>query len=96
MNSQSQKDVNGKQALNGFSLSDDAMPKAVGRYKIFKVLGRGGMGVVFLGKDPYIERKVAVKISKPTRFLIISAFKEFCDHSGGSDPEESQADSIAD
>jgi len=32
-----------------------------GRYKIEKELGRGAMGVVFLGKDPKINRQVAIK-----------------------------------
>ena len=32
-----------------------------GRYKIEKELGRGAMGVVFLGNDPKINRQVAIK-----------------------------------
>ena len=37
----------------------------VGRYTVTKELGRGGMAVVFLGRDPYIQRQVAVKMSRP-------------------------------
>ncbi|MEN6374727.1 MAG: CHASE2 domain-containing protein [Smithella sp.] len=33
----------------------------LGRYEIIKELGRGAMGTVFLGKDPRINREVAVK-----------------------------------
>ena len=33
----------------------------LGRYEIVKELGRGAMGTVFLGKDPRINREVAVK-----------------------------------
>src|SRR5205085_7156543 len=33
----------------------------LGRYEIEKELGRGAMGVVYLGKDPKINRKVAIK-----------------------------------
>lgn len=40
--------------------------KTVGRYKIVKKLGQGGAAVVYLGRDPYIKRNVAVKISKPS------------------------------
>jgi len=33
----------------------------LGRYEIEKELGRGAMGVVYLGKDPKINRQVAIK-----------------------------------
>jgi eukaryotic-like serine/threonine-protein kinase len=41
--------------LNGQS------PAMLGRYKILKELGRGAMGLVYLGKDPTIQRFVAIK-----------------------------------
>lgn len=37
----------------------------VGRYEIVGELGQGSMGVVFLGRDPYINRHVAIKVSRP-------------------------------
>lgn len=37
-----------------------AMP-TIGRYEISKELGRGAMGTVYLGKDPRINRMVAIK-----------------------------------
>jgi serine/threonine-protein kinase len=33
----------------------------LGRYEITKELGRGAMGIVYLGKDPKINRQVAIK-----------------------------------
>ncbi|MCP4359205.1 MAG: serine/threonine protein kinase [Chloroflexi bacterium] len=34
----------------------------IGRYKIIKQLGHGGMATVFLGHDPLIRREVAIKV----------------------------------
>ncbi|MDX2114608.1 MAG: protein kinase [Planctomycetota bacterium] len=38
-----------------------ATPTTVGPYIIERELGRGGMGVVYLGRDPRLDRAVAVK-----------------------------------
>jgi len=38
--------------------------KAIGRYEVVGVIGRGGMGVVYRAIDPAIERPVAIKMLK--------------------------------
>jgi serine/threonine protein kinase len=39
--------------------------KTIGRYEIDRKLGQGSMGVVYLGRDPYINRNVSIKVSRP-------------------------------
>ena len=44
---------------------DQATTKpTLGRYEVLKELGQGAMGVVYLGKDPKINREVAIKTLK--------------------------------
>lgn len=40
-----------------------SIPKKVGKYEVIKEIGRGSMGVVYLGFDPYINRSVAIKVA---------------------------------
>jgi CHASE2 domain-containing sensor protein len=49
--------------LNNTLVNDDGSVEkpTLGRYQIDKVLGQGAMGVVYLGKDPKINRAVAIK-----------------------------------
>lgn len=39
-----------------------ALPTKLGKYEIRTLLGKGSMGIVFLGRDPILERDVAIKI----------------------------------
>ena len=38
-------------------------PAKIGKYNIISVLGRGAMGVVYRGYDPYVDRPVAIKVA---------------------------------
>jgi len=42
-------------------LADATTKPTLGRYEIIKELGHGAMGTVYLGKDPSINREVAIK-----------------------------------
>ncbi len=49
-------------------------PKQIGRYEIEKELGRGGMAVVYLARDPLVNRKVAIKVL-PRQFTFDPQFR---------------------
>jgi serine/threonine protein kinase len=43
---------------------DNDIKPVFGRYEILRELGRGSMGTVYLGRDPKINREVAIKTLK--------------------------------
>jgi eukaryotic-like serine/threonine-protein kinase len=58
VHTQSTAGENGDQAVRQF-----------GRFEIVRELGRGGLGVVLLARDPVLHRQVALKIPRPEALL---------------------------
>ncbi len=56
--------------------ADDELGR-LGKYRILKVLGHGGMGVVFQAEDSLLERQVAIKAMLPTLSASASAGQRF-------------------
>ncbi len=51
-------------------------PKTIGRYEVQSLLGEGGMGRVYLARDPVLARDVAIKVLREDRALPEDARKE--------------------
>jgi tRNA A-37 threonylcarbamoyl transferase component Bud32 len=73
-----------RQADDGPSLSFLGPPEApgmlgrFGHFDVVRVLGRGGMGVVFEAIETCLQRRVAVKVLDPTLARDETARKRFC------------------
>jgi serine/threonine protein kinase len=49
------------------SLKTDLEDCTLAKYQVIKAIGRGSMGTVYLGHDPFIDRPVAIKVANQER-----------------------------
>ena len=56
-------------STRGGPIDAESTPERIGRFEIIRELGRGGYGVVFLARDPDLERDVALKVPRPEVML---------------------------
>ena len=65
------------------------LPEKIGKYTIERVIGRGGMSVVYQGRDPEIQRAVALKVIEKAllddneREIVLTRFKYEAQAAGG-------------
>ena len=54
--------ADGTRSAPGIAIVASTRPPPIGRFVVLKVVGEGGMGVVYAAYDPTLDRKIAVKL----------------------------------
>src|ERR1700720_3290464 len=52
-------------------------PTQIGRYRVIRLLGRGGFGRVYLAHDDELDRPVAIKVPNPDRVAVPDDIREY-------------------
>jgi serine/threonine protein kinase len=55
----------GRSTNNSYASMTNNAPTKLGKYEVLQEIGRGSMGIVYLGHDPFINRQVAIKVAHP-------------------------------
>lgn len=63
--------------LDDNSTNSPDIPRTIGHYNVIDVLGSGGMGTVYSAENPHLDRKVAIKVVKPSRRIHQSSIDRF-------------------
>ncbi len=58
-------------------LDDSVLPNRLGRFKIKRILGQGAFGIVFLARDPQLDREVALKTPRNGYFATLDEERRF-------------------
>src|SRR5437660_9693986 len=59
--------IQGEAGDHSSLLSEGNNPPSIGRYRVIRLLGKGGFGRVYLAHDDDLDRLVAAKVPNPER-----------------------------